>query len=102
MSRSSRALLQPAVGWLVIDRAPLSSRRGRRRHAPLIARDPYLAYSASLTPIAALVLLLSRGWASLVALAVLAVIFVGKCHEVEQLDLQVIGKQLERVDRRPK
>jgi diguanylate cyclase (GGDEF)-like protein len=44
---------------------------------PLIARDPYLTYSAALVPIAAIVLVVSRQLASLAALAVLAVVFVG-------------------------
>ena len=44
---------------------------------PLIARDPYLTYSAALVPIAAIVLVVSRQLASLAALAVLAMVFVG-------------------------
>jgi diguanylate cyclase (GGDEF)-like protein len=51
--------------------------RARRRRLPLIARDPYLTYSASLVPIAGIVLLLSRGLSELIALVVLAVVFVG-------------------------
>ena len=76
MSRSSRALLLPGAGRLVGER-PRASRRRGRRPTPLIIRDPYLAYTAALTPIAALVLLVSRDAASLVALAVLALVFVG-------------------------
>jgi diguanylate cyclase (GGDEF)-like protein len=44
---------------------------------PFSARDPYLAYSASLVPIAALVLLLARGPSALVPLFVLSTAFIG-------------------------
>ncbi|HET6744549.1 MAG TPA: diguanylate cyclase [Candidatus Limnocylindria bacterium] len=76
MSRPSRALLLPGVGRFAAVR-PRRGRRPGRRLAPLITRDPYLAYSAALVPIAALVLLLSRGAASLIALAVVSFVFVG-------------------------
>jgi diguanylate cyclase (GGDEF)-like protein len=57
---------------------PSAARPGRRRRlAPLLARDPYLTYTASLVPIAALVLALSRGISALIALLVLSVLFVG-------------------------
>jgi diguanylate cyclase (GGDEF)-like protein len=72
----SRALLLPGVGRLVGDR-PRPGQARRRRAAPLIMRDPYLAYSAALAPIAALVLFVSRRPSALVALVVLAVLFVG-------------------------
>jgi diguanylate cyclase (GGDEF)-like protein len=74
-SRPARALLLSGVGRLVSER-PQRTRRGRQL-APLIARDPYLAYSAALIPIAALVLVLSRNVSSVIALAVLSLIFVG-------------------------
>ena len=66
----------PGVGRLVGDRPNVSRQRGRR-HPPLIIRDPYLTYTAALMPIAALVILLSRGVSSLIALGVLALVFVG-------------------------
>jgi diguanylate cyclase (GGDEF)-like protein len=66
----------PGVGRLVGERPP-PGRSGRHRLAPLIMRDPYLAYSAALVPIATLVLVIARQPTSLIALAVLAVIFVG-------------------------
>src|SRR5687767_9625946 len=75
-SRPSRILMLPGVGRLVGDRPQVSRRRGRRP-APLIIRDPYLTYTAALSPIAALVILISRGASSLIALAVLAFVFVG-------------------------
>lgn len=55
---------------------PSAARRGRRR-LPLVARDPYLAYTASLVPIAALVLALGRGLPALAALLLLSVVFIG-------------------------
>lgn len=51
--------------------------RGRRRLAPLITRDPYLAYSAAIVPIAAVVLAISSEPTSLIALGILALVFVG-------------------------
>jgi diguanylate cyclase (GGDEF)-like protein len=78
LSRHSRALRFPIGG-----RRPESpaddERAARRRHRrlPFIARDPYLTYSASLVPIAALVLALSRGPSALVALSVLSAVFIG-------------------------
>jgi diguanylate cyclase (GGDEF)-like protein len=53
-----------------------STARGRRQ-LPLIARDPYLSYSAALVPIAGVVLLISGQAPALVTLAVLAFIFIG-------------------------
>ena len=47
------------------------------RWASFFSRDPYLTYSASLVPIATLVLLLERGPSALVPLTVLSVCFVG-------------------------
>ena len=47
------------------------------RWASSFTRDPYLTDSASLVPIAALVLLLQRGPAALVPLSVLSICFVG-------------------------
>lgn len=66
----------PGVGRLVGDRPP-PVRPRRHRLAPLITRDPYLAYSAALVPIAALVLFVARQPTALIALAVLAFVFVG-------------------------
>jgi diguanylate cyclase (GGDEF)-like protein len=74
--RPSRALLLPGVGRLAGER-PESGRRRRRRLAPLITRDPYLAYSAALVPIAALVLFIANQPSALIALGVLTVVFVG-------------------------
>jgi diguanylate cyclase (GGDEF)-like protein len=78
----------PGVGRLVGDR-PQASRRRVRRRAPLIIRDPYLAYTAALTPIAALVILISRGASSLIALAVLAVVFVGAQLMLSQVPARI-------------
>jgi diguanylate cyclase (GGDEF)-like protein len=66
----------PGVGRLVGER-PRPGRSRRHRLAPLITRDPYLAYSAALVPIAALVFAIDRRPTALIALSVLAVIFVG-------------------------
>ncbi len=76
MSRQSRALLLSGVGRLAVERSRSPS-RSTRRLAPLIARDPYLAYTASLAPIAALVFVIGRQVPSLIALGVLAFVFVG-------------------------
>ncbi|MGH2454982.1 MAG: diguanylate cyclase [Candidatus Limnocylindria bacterium] len=51
--------------------------RRRRRRAPRFMRDPYLAYSAGMVPIAAVVLIVSREPVQLAALSVLALLFVG-------------------------
>ena len=56
--------------------SPSASHR-RRGLRPFMVRDPYLLYSASLIPVAAIVLMLSRGPAALIALAPLALIFIG-------------------------
>src|SRR5918996_3404233 len=81
LPRPARALLLPAVGRRVGRRIGIRSSRnrsrGRRRLAPLITRDPYLAYSAAIVPIAALVLVISREPTSLIALGILALVFVG-------------------------
>ena len=54
-----------------------SAARKSRHWASVFTRDPYLTYSASLVPIAALVLLLERGASALVPLTVLSTCFVG-------------------------
>lgn len=48
-----------------------------RRLAPRLARDPYLAYTAALFPIAGVVLLAGRHFSELAALAGLSLIFIG-------------------------
>lgn len=75
--RPSRAFLLPGVRQRAVERSPQHRSRRRRRLAPLIARDPYLVYSAALVPIAALVLLISRQPSALIVLGVLALVFVG-------------------------
>ncbi|HEX2142653.1 MAG TPA: GAF domain-containing protein, partial [Candidatus Limnocylindria bacterium] len=56
---------------------PATSIRRRRRHRSWLARDIYLAYTAALPPIAALVLLASQQHLQLLALGLLSLIFVG-------------------------
>ena len=76
MSRPSRALLLSGVGRLAVERSRSTS-RSRRRLAPLITRDLYLAYTAMLAPIAGLVFLAARNFSAFMALAVLSFVFVG-------------------------
>ena len=78
LSRHSRALRFTLGGRGATDRSrqELAARR-RRLRLPFIARDPYLTYSAALVPIAALVLILSRGPSALLALLVLSLVFIG-------------------------
>ena len=78
LSRPSRALRvalssRAAIGGVP---GPAAARRARPR-LPLVARDPYLAYTISLVPIAALVLGLGRGLPALLPLSVLSAVFVG-------------------------
>jgi diguanylate cyclase (GGDEF)-like protein len=76
LSRHARALRLPLSGRNADE--PSAVRRGRRgRHAPLMARDPYLAYSAALVPIAALVLALSQAASALLVLLMLSIVFIG-------------------------
>jgi diguanylate cyclase (GGDEF)-like protein len=78
ITRSPRAFLLPgAERWLAPRSAQAAAPRRRRVLRPLALRDPYLLYSAAVIPVAAVVLAISRGPSSLVALGVLAVVFVG-------------------------
>jgi diguanylate cyclase (GGDEF)-like protein len=75
MPRSSRALR--LLTGASNEPQPRTRLARALRFASLLGRDPYLLYSASLIPVAALVLGLSGGTAALLPLAILSVIFVG-------------------------
>jgi diguanylate cyclase (GGDEF)-like protein len=76
ISRSSRPFLLPGGQRWLASRPP-SAKVARRVRRPLVLRDPYLLYSAALIPVAGVVLIISRGPSALVALGVLAIVFVG-------------------------
>lgn len=78
LSRPSHALRVALTSRAPIGGAtgPAAARRARPR-LPLVARDPYLAYTIALVPIAALVLGLGSGLAALLPLSLLSAVFVG-------------------------
>ncbi|HEX6655944.1 MAG TPA: diguanylate cyclase [Candidatus Limnocylindria bacterium] len=77
LSRPPRALRISLSGRGHAGAEGQSAARRSPRWASFFTRDPYLTYSASLVPIAALVLLLERGPAALVPLSVLSICLVG-------------------------
>jgi diguanylate cyclase (GGDEF)-like protein len=74
--RPARGSSLPSFGRDAATRAAV--RRGRRRRfSHRLTRDPYLAYTVALIPIAAVVLAASRDPVRLAALGVISVMFVG-------------------------